>query len=98
MDFFWSNLFEFFKDRRHAAVFFGTLAVIIGVLAIGAISYQVIDGLHLWEYMLPGIGLLLVVMIGQVFLRMRASRSNRYKPSPLSRDEIIKARSKLMTK
>lgn len=101
MDFFWSNIFEYFKERRYASVFFSSLAISITLLALAAMSYQAIDGSHLleyWTYMLPGIGLIFVALIGWVFLRIRASRSNRYKSSPLSRDEIIKARSKLKTK
>jgi hypothetical protein len=99
MSFFWGNVFEYFKDRRYAAVFFGTLMILIGVLAAGGILYQVADNFHLleeWPYMLPGIGLALVGLIGRAYFRMRAHRLNRYKSTPLSRDELAKARSKLL--
>lgn len=100
MDFFWNNVFEYFKERRYAAVFFGTLLAMIGALLLGTILYAIADGLHLleyWSYMLLGIGLLLAGLMIRSFLRGRAARSIRYKSTPLSRDELTKARSKLKT-
>lgn len=99
MNFFWCNVFEYFKDRRFTAVFFGTLLALIGVLAVGGILYQVADNFHLleeWPYLLPGIGLVLAGLIGRAYFRMRAARLNRFKSAPLSRDELNKARSKLL--
>ena len=101
MDFFWGNVFEYFKDRRLGAVFFGTLTALIGTLAAGAIFYQITDGfypLEDWPYLMSGIGLLLLALIWRGRKRARARRLNRYQPSPLSRDELHKARSKLRTK
>jgi hypothetical protein len=101
MNFFWSNVFEYFKDRRFAAVFFGTLAALFGAMIAGAILYQVICAYELQEYLpdfLPGAGVFLLVWAGLGIRRMRARRLDGYKSSPLSRDELSKARSKLKMK
>jgi len=98
MDFFWGNVFEYFKERRYAAVFFGTLSALIVTLVAGAILYHVVGEFHLleyWPYALPGVGLLLVALIWRAWRQARAQRLNQYKISPLSRDELTKARSKL---
>lgn len=102
MDFFWSNIFEHFKERRHAAIFLCALVIAITGLALGAIFCQVAGGLHYllqgWPYILSGIGLLLAGIIWKVLRSRRAAKLNRYNSSPLSRNEIRKARSKLKTK
>jgi hypothetical protein len=98
MDFFWGNIFEYFKDRRGAALFYATLLVLFIALIVGAILYHVICAYHLQDkllYFLPGGALILMAWIGSGIARARARRRNRYKSSPLSRDELIKARSKL---
>lgn len=99
MNFFWGNVFEYFKDRRYAAVFFGTLAALIGTLVVGAILYEVICAYDLQDYLLyslPGLVLLVVAWIGRGILRARVRSRERYKISPMSRDELTKARSKLL--
>lgn len=99
MNFFWNNFFEYGKERRNAAVFFGTLALLIVGLVLGGILYQVSDGfdfLRYWPVMLSGIGLVLLALIWRGFRRTRSRRRQRYESSPLSRDERAKARSKLM--
>jgi high-affinity Fe2+/Pb2+ permease len=101
MNYFWGNVFEYFKDRRLGAVFFGTLALFIGALALGGMLYQIAGGYNLlqyWPMMLPGIGLVLLALVWRGVRQRRAQRLNRYKTSPLSRDELAKARSKLTTK
>ena len=95
MNYFWGNIFEYFKDRRLGSVFFGTLAVVLGVLVLVAVFFQ--NLLHEWPVVLTAIGLVLVALSGAAFGEMRAWRLNRYKCSPLSRDERAKARSKLKT-
>ena len=42
MNYFWGNVFEYFKDRRLGVVFFGTLLVLLVPLIVGAILYQVV--------------------------------------------------------
>jgi len=95
MNYFWGNIFEYFKDRRLGSVFFGTLAVVLGILVLVAAFYKTL--LESWRIVLSAIGLVLLALIWRGFREMRARRLNRYKSSPLSRDEKAKARSKLKT-
>jgi|ERR1035438_6101360 hypothetical protein len=95
MNYFWGNIFEYFKDRRLGSVFFGTLAVVLGILVLVAAFYKTL--LESWRIVLSAIGLVLLALIWRGFREMRARRLNRYKSSPLSRDEKVKARSKLKT-
>lgn len=99
MDFFWGNVFEHFKDRRYAAIFFGSLLALFGTLIVGSILYRVICAYEMQSYLvysLPGLGLMLAAWLARKILAARARARNRYKSSPLSRDELGKARSKLM--
>ena len=99
MNFYWGNVFDYFKDRRHAAVFFGTLAVLFGMPVVAIILYQVADNYDVLKYLPPalvGFGVWVVVMVWREIRQMRSRRLNRYQVSPLSRDEIRKARSKLV--
>jgi hypothetical protein len=101
MNSFWGNVFEYFNDRRVAAVFFGTLMALGALLIVGLILYQVIFAYELQDYIfysLPGAVLILSAWVGHCVARARARRLDRYKSSPLSRDELVKARSKLITK
>ena len=43
MNHLWDNVFEYFKERRLAAVFFGTLLGLIGTFIGGAILFQAFD-------------------------------------------------------
>lgn len=99
MNYFWGNVFEYFKDRRLAGVFFGTLLALGGLLLVGAILLQIICAYELQGYLvysLPGVAVVFAALIGRGMARARARRRNGYKSSPLSRDELRKARSKLM--
>jgi hypothetical protein len=98
MNYFWGNVFEYFKDRRFASVFFGTLVALVVVLFIGVIVNQVIQAYELQDdvpYLLAGAAFVFVAWITGGIVRARARARNRYKNPPLSRDELIKARSKL---
>ncbi len=95
MDFFWGNIFEYFKDRRLGSMFFSILAVVLGILVLVAVFFQ--NLLSEWPVVLGAIGLVLLALIWRGFREIRAQRLNRYKSSPMSRDELNKARSKLMT-
>jgi hypothetical protein len=98
MDYFWGNLFEYFRERRTAGVFFGTLLAFFGTLIAGAILYQVTGGdnwLQYWPEFLPGLVLMLLAFLWRWLRLRRARRSGRYKASPLSQDEWAKARRKL---
>lgn len=99
MNYFWGNVFEYFKERRYAAVFFGTLAGLVGAIALGALLIELIYAYDMEGYLiyaLPGLALLFSAWVGHGLARARARRRDRYKISPLSRDELTKARSKLL--
>jgi hypothetical protein len=101
MNYFWGNIFEYFKDRRVGVVFFGTLTALLVALIVGAILYQVVCAYELQKYLpavLPGGGLILLVWTWRGIRRWRVRRLDGYKTSPLSRDEKTKARSKLTAK
>ena len=98
MSYFWRNLFEYYKERRLAALFFGALMSMGALLAVGCILFQVIRAFDLEGYrvyVLPVLALILCVWIGRGISRERARWRNRYRSSPLSCDELSKARSKL---
>lgn len=93
MDFFWGNVFDYFKERRLGAVFLASLAMVIGLLLLGTVFGNFPWA---WPMFFTGLGIMLLVLIWRAIRQARAGRSNRYKSSPLSRDELRKARSKLM--
>jgi hypothetical protein len=93
MDPFWASLFEHLKHcGRSATLFILALAGLWFFLAV------VIYAANLHEYLLPelpGIVLLAAAWEGVVNRRARARRRGRLHYSPLSRDELCVARSKL---
>jgi cobalamin biosynthesis protein CobD/CbiB len=100
MDYFWGNLFEYFRERRTSGLFFGTLLAFLGGAIVWGIFYEATNGcpwlMDHWPALLAGLGVLLAACLVRSFRRARrARRLNRYKSTPLSRDEWVKARSKL---
>lgn len=98
MDFFWGNVFEYFKDRRGPAFFVVALFAFLVVAAVAAAIFQNLPAEQMQDfltYATPAVGIILVALIWSGIRRAQARSRNRYKSSPLSRDEIIKARSKL---
>ena len=103
MDFFWGNVFEYFKDRRIAGIFFGTLMALGGLLIAGIIAAQVFCAYNLQDYLnyiVPGAAAIFLMLFSIWIIRARrrmlARRKDRYRISPMSRDELNKARSKLV--
>lgn len=90
MDHFWGNVFDYFKERHIAGMFLRALFV-LGLLAIGFAAFYPGS-----MYALPAMGLYLLWRLARAIQQARARWRNRYRSSPLSRDEIQKARSKLM--
>ena len=94
----WSDVFEYFKDRRGPAVFLVALFLFFVVMLIGV---SVFHGVSLedlkqhWLFILTSALGLLAAIIWAALREVRARARNRYKSSPLSRDELRKARSKL---
>ena len=93
MNYFWGNVFEYVKERRNAAVFFGSLAMVIALVLVGAIFPNLLQA---WPTILSGGGIGLMVLIWHEIRLAQIRRLNRNNNSPLSRDEILKARSKLV--
>jgi len=93
---FWSSLFDHLKHcGRNATLFIFTLG---GLLALTVLAAIICDT-QLHKYLLPalpGIILLALAWVGLVIRRARARRRQRLERSPLSRDELRVARSKLM--
>jgi hypothetical protein len=100
MNSFWINLYDRAKDRRYGAVFFGSLAGLFGVALVGFILYQAICAFDLQGYLPPAAAvavLLLVMWILRGIRQMRARHQEYLRFPPLSRDERLKARSKLQS-
>jgi hypothetical protein len=98
MNSFWSNLYDGLKDRRYAGLFLTSLAAFFGLLALAAVVFMIICASDLPEhypYALPGVGLVAAAWTWRVMRRARADRRERLPYSPLSRDELRVARSKL---
>ena len=94
-----NNWFDYFKDRRFAPVFLITLAVLSGITvgaSIFAPNISMADWLKYWPVITTVLGGCLAVSILHSVMQARARRRDRYKLSPLSRDELRKARSKLV--
>jgi len=98
MDYFWCNLFDYFKERRIAGMFFGILLVVVVLLLAGALLYQTLGPDKFWHGVVlssPVVVAVFCVWVWRAIAQARARRRDRYKISPLSRDELRKARSKL---
>jgi uncharacterized protein (DUF58 family) len=90
----WSNLYDSFKDRRYGGLFVFSILAFIGLLVLGA-AIGLFNQQIFFPYLLPGIGLLAAAWIWRGLRRARVERKKRLQHSPLSRDELRAARSKL---
>jgi uncharacterized membrane protein YfcA len=91
----WSNLYDSYKDRSYGGLFWSTILAIIASLVLGA-AIGLFNQQIYFPYLLPGIGLLAAAWIWRGLHRTRAEQKKRLQHSPLSRDELRKARSKLI--
>jgi hypothetical protein len=99
VNYFWSNLFEYAKERRNATLFLVSFALLPLVLLLGFFAWKAALALDLaahWPLAIPGIGLIAFALVRWRIRQRRLRRLNRYKSAPLSRDEKTKARSKLI--
>ncbi|HTV62153.1 MAG TPA: hypothetical protein VMH30_06250 [Verrucomicrobiae bacterium] len=95
---FWQDSYDGAKDRRYGALFFATLLASPLAVAIGAMIYAIVGPETFKDFVvpaLPGVGLLLVALICLMTRRLRKRRQEQLKYASLSRDELVKARSKL---
>lgn len=82
-----------------AGMFFATLMVLAGILLAGWLCFQLIRAYELQDYViyvLPFVIIALCVWASRNLSRARERWRYRYKSSPLSCDELRKARSKLV--
>ena len=98
---FWEKSYDGAKDRRYGMLFFGTLLVFFGAIALGAGVYGFSGTITFQEYSLPILlgaavyFIVLFVLVWRWFRRARKCQQERLKYASLSRDELFKARSKL---
>jgi len=97
----WSKLYDGFKDRRYAALFFVTFFGLFGLLILVAGICGIVGDSNIRGYFLqalPGIGILIIALVWRTIRKARARRGEKFRRQELSRDEIRKARSKLVNK
>ena len=92
MDSFWDNLIGHFKTRS-AGLFVPVLLAFFGLIILGGIIYDKVPH-EVFFAGLTAIGLVALMLVWWAVRRAR--RRGRYDSSPLSRDEMDKARSKLV--
>ncbi len=102
----WGNLYDKAKDRRYGVLFFSSLIAVLIVFFLGVLLYNILGGIdfgwfdlqaHFLE-LVPGIIILMVALAWRGIRRARAQRGKRFRREELSRDEIRKARSKLVNR
>jgi nucleoside recognition membrane protein YjiH len=103
---FWGNLLEHFKSRS-AWLFMPALLVFFAIILLPQFlsalfseidfpNFDLEKILRVLFWVMPVVVVLVVAGIAKMIRRSRARRKKRYEISPLSRDEIRKARSKLV--
>ena len=95
---FWQESYDGDKDRRYGLLFFAALLASPLAVALGALVYAIAGADTFPKFILPalpGIGFLLTALIWRAVRRARRNRSIRLKYASLSREEMLKARSKL---
>lgn len=97
MNSFWGSLYDWSKDRRYAALFFVTLITFLGLVIAGVVFCLRGNprGFRL-EYLLPAGCVLAAALVCFLIRFLRTQRPGSSNCSPLSRDEVSKARSKLL--
>jgi hypothetical protein len=98
MNYFWKSLFEAAGNRDPMGVACGILLKLIAGLAVVWVAYLLVCAAGLQEYLayfLAGIAVYLCVRLVLGIQRLRARARDRYNSTPLSRDEIAKAKTKL---
>lgn len=97
-------MYDASKDRRYGILFFITFFTCFGFFALamyihGGLSRLDLgtsDDQNVFLAMLPGIFILIAAIIWRVICFSRPQPKEKFKRKELSRDEIVKARSKLV--
>ena len=92
------------KDRRYGTLFFFSLFGFFGLFLVGVLIFQILGGMDLGAFdwpahfleLVPGIVIIIAALAWRGFRRARAQPGKRFQREELSRDEIRKARSKLV--
>lgn len=100
----WSNLYDKAKDRRYGVLFFSSLIAVFVVFLLGALLYNILGGIDFGPFdvqshfleLVPGMVILMAALAWRGVRRARAQRGKTFRREELSRDEIRKARSKLV--
>jgi hypothetical protein len=111
MDPFWNNIYDDAKDRRYGALFLATLflglpLLVVALGAAGAIFAEIMTVLTEYPdvgafpvvclFLLTGVALMATALFWRHWTRIgRKARQDQLTYSNLSRDELLKARSKL---
>jgi membrane protein implicated in regulation of membrane protease activity len=110
MDPFWNNIYDDVKDRRYGTLFLATLFLGLPLLALafGAAAgiFAVLKDLFkeypnispfevVYLFLLAGLALMAMALFWRWIRMGRRARQDRLTYSSLSRDELLKARSKL---
>lgn len=96
MDSFWDNLIEHFKSRN-ASFFVPALMIFFAVIIVGGLIYDKVPP-ESFFCGLAGIGIVASVLVWRAIRNLRARSGKKSRHQELSRDEIRKARSKLVDK
>jgi hypothetical protein len=96
---FWSNIYDDYKDRRYAALFFASLLTFLVSLGLGA-AFAAVATLY-FNVVFPIVALIAFISVMSLvwmvwnWIRGWKRYEERLKYPALSRDELAKARSKL---
>lgn len=95
---FWEESYDGVKDRRYGLLFLKALLGFSGALVLCGILCAKISPDDFQTYILPalpGVGILIIALGWHLIRRARKRRREYLKFASLSRDELLKARSKL---
>ena len=92
-------MYDRFKDRRYGTFFLIAFLTSLGLLIFGGAVISIVRQSNMEETLLaflPAIIILTTALVWKVILLAREQRNAAIKFPPLSRDELSKARSKLV--
>lgn len=100
----WNNLYDKAKDRRYGILFFFSLFGFFGFFLMSVLTYKILGGIDFGTFdlqphflqLVPVIVIIMVALAWRSFRRARTQGGNKFRHGELSRDEISKARSKLV--
>jgi hypothetical protein len=95
---FLNDIYDGDKDRRYGTLFIGTLFGFVGAVALGGVIYAIVGRDNFNRYIVPYLPVIAVVLLVPIWISVRRAwkrRHERLQNAALSRDELLKARSKL---